>query len=83
MCVLYAPKYGNCLPQNFRLVQIESICRQQHKCHSKTEILSGMVRKHGEKWRNCWLPPFSPFPTVLSKGFLVSVVKSQNCVVKS
>ena len=39
--------------------------------------------KHCEKRRKCWLPAFSPFPTMFSKGFLYRVVKSRDCVVKS
>ena len=31
----------------------------------------------------CWLPAFSPFPTVSSKVFSLTVVKSRDCVVKS
>ena len=34
------------------------------------------------KRKKCWLPAFSPFPTVFSKGFFPGVVKSQDCVVK-
>ena len=29
-----------------------------------------------------WLPAFSPFPTIFSKGFFYRVVKSQDCLVK-
>ena len=32
--------------QNLRLVQIQSICRQQNKCYKKMEIWSGMGGKH-------------------------------------
>ena len=32
-------------------------------------LISCQDRKHCEKWRNCWLPAFSPFPTMFSKGF--------------
>ena len=39
--------------QVFRLVQIESICRQQNKCNLKTEILFGMGKKHCGKRRKC------------------------------
>ena len=55
---------------NFRLVQIESICRRQNKCNLKTEILFvkgrkhlfgmgrkhlfGIGRKHSGKRRKCW-----------------------------
>ena len=30
---------------------------------------------------NCGLPAFSPFPSILSKGLVLKVVKSQDCVV--
>ena len=68
--------------QNFKHVQIESICRRQDKYGVKTEIPFGMVSKRCGKRRKCWLPAFSPFPTTFSKGFLVRVVKSRVCVVK-
>ena len=32
--------------------------------------------------RECWLPAFSPFFTMFSKGFLYRVIKSRDCVVK-
>ena len=35
------------------------------------------------KKRKCWLPAFSNFHTLFSKGLLYTVVKSQDCVVKS
>ena len=41
------------------------------KCKFKTEILFGMGRKSCWKRRKCWLPAFSPFPAVFSKGFLL------------
>ena len=34
------------------------------------------------KGEKCWLPAFSPFPTMFSKGFFLKVVKSQGCVEK-
>ena len=66
----------------FRLFQIQSICRWQNKCNWKTEILSGIGRKHCGKRRKCWLPAFSSFPAMFSKGFFHGVVKSRDCVVK-
>ena len=33
------------------------------------------------KRKKCWLPAFSPFPTMFSKGFF-KVVESRDCVVK-
>ena len=32
------------------------------------------------KRRKCWLPAFSPFPTMFSKVFLFSVVKGRDCM---
>ena len=44
---------------------------------------AGKSKKHCWKKRKCWLPAFSPFPTMFSKGFFLKVVKSCDCVVKS
>ena len=38
--------------------------------------------KHCGKRRKCWLPAFSPFPTMFSEGYLLSVIKRRDCVVK-
>ena len=43
----------------------------------------GKGRKHCRKRRKCWLPAFSPFPTMFSKGFLYKVIESRDCVVKN
>ena len=42
-----------------------------------------MGRKHCGKIRKCWLPAFSPFPTMFSKGSSLGVVKSRDCIVKN
>ena len=43
--------------QNFGLVQIESICRQQNKCDSKIKVCHGMSRKHcATRAANCLTP---------------------------
>ena len=63
---------------NFRLFQIEGICRWQDKCNLKAEILlGGWVEKE-----KMLVLAFSPFPTMFSKGFFFRVIKSRNCVVK-
>ena len=41
-----------------------------------------MDGKHCGKKRKCWLPAFSPFPTMFSKGFFFRVIKSWDCLVK-
>ena len=48
--------------QNSGLVQIESICRRQHKCDSKTEICSGKGKKNVGKGQNVGFQHFLPFP---------------------
>ena len=47
------------------------------------EIWFVMGGKHCGKRRKCWLAAFSPFPTMFSKGFFPSVIKSRDCMVKS
>ena len=56
--------------------------KNKNKCDQKIEICLGKDRKHCEKWRKCWVPAFSPLPTI-STGFFPRVVKSWDCVVKS
>ena len=63
-----------------RLVQIESIFRQQNEFDLKTEILFGMGRKHWGRWRKWSLPAFSPFHPMFSRGIFFRVVKSRDCV---
>ena len=45
--------------------------------HQKLKFDLGWVRKHCGKRRKCWLPAFSPFPTMFSKAFPFGVVKSR------
>ena len=40
----------------------------------KLRFVLGKVEKHCEKRRKCWLPAFSPFPSMFSKGFFFKVV---------
>ena len=59
----------NILPSDkILLFQIESNCRQQHKCGRKIQILFGKGRKHCGKRRKCWSSAFSPFPTMFLKA---------------
>ena len=52
-------------------------------CNLKTKLLFWMGRKHCEKWRKCWLPAFSPFLTIFSKGFFFMVVTSRAYLILS
>ena len=64
------------MQQNFGLVKTSA---DDNKCNPKI----GKGGKHCEKRRKCWLPAFSPFPTMFSKDFFHWAVKSRDCVVKS
>ena len=54
-----------------------------HKINVTQKFYFVKGRKRCGKRRKCWLPAFSPFLTLFSKGFLYRVVKSRDCVVKS
>ena len=45
-------------------------------------IYFGKGRKHCGERRKCWLPAFSPLPTMFSKGFFSRVIISHDCVRK-
>ena len=68
--------------QNFKLVQNDSICRQQLKYGCHDEMCLSLYRRHCGKRRKYWLPAFSPFLTRFPKGFFLRVVKTQNIEVK-
>ena len=79
-CVLMV---ANSIPNNRFLdwFELKSFCRRQNKCNFTTDVLFGKGRKHCGKRRKCWLPAFSPFLTVFSKGFFFRVLKSRDYVV--
>ena len=52
--------------QNFRLVRIESVCRQQNESDSDIKTCCLKPRKQCGERRKCCLPAFSPFPTMSS-----------------
>ena len=58
-------------PCPFNSTKRQNICKW--KKQKKNEIWSGKGRKHSGKRRKCWLPAFSPFPTMFSKGFFFKV----------
>ena len=74
--------FFNPLPDdNFRLVQIETNCRQHFKVHLKWKINTIKARKHCEKRRNCLLQAISPFLTRFSTAIYLEYVKMRYCVV--
>ena len=46
------------------------------------EQVENIVEKGENTGYQCWLPAFSPFPTMFSKGLLYRAVKSWGCDVK-
>ena len=69
--------------QIFGLHQIEGFADDILKLGKKMISVFCRVKKPCGKKRKCWLPAFSPFPTKFSCSFLVIVMKSQDCFVKS
>ena len=63
--------------------KFQAFADDKKKCDQKIEICVGKGRKHCRKKKKCWLPAFSPFPTMFSKGLIPRVVKSRDSVVKS
>ena len=81
-CSGYKYSHCNSLP-NDKILALNKFktCRRQNNSNSKVEICIGKSRKHFGKKRKCWLPAFSPFPTMFSKAFFSRGVKSWDCVV--
>ena len=67
---------------NFRLFQIESVCRRQFQIGWKWQNVFQPARKHCGKRRNCSLRAISPFPTVFSKDLYCRHVKTRACLGK-
>ena len=62
--------------QHFRLVQIESVCRQQIKSDSKLEICFGKERKHcGKREKMLVTSIFSFFPKCFQKASFSASLK--------
>ena len=78
----------NPLPNNkilditkLKALQMTNIPRMTSSHFDRVENTAGKGENAGR--RKCWLPTFSPLPTVFSKALYLGVVKSWNCVVKS
>ena len=70
----------HCQTTNFRLFQIDRLCRRQFKIWRKWQKVIPAGEKHCGKGRNCLLRAISLFPTVFSKGFFPRGVKRRRCV---
>ena len=67
---------------NFRLIQIERVCRRQLQIWWKWLKVLQMGRKQCGKRRNCSLRAISPFPTVFLKDLYCRHVKTRACMGK-
>ena len=71
-----------CIPSKklFTKRQSESICRREIKPGLNIKICLQMGRKTLWEMDKKWLPSFSPYPTILSKGFFLRVdIKEAMC----
>ena len=50
--------------------------------NEKLKFVLGQVENNIGKGEKCWLPVFSPFPSMFSKAFISKVLESQDCVVR-
>ena len=67
---------------NFRLFQMERVCRQQCRTWQKWQKVFLTGRKHCGKRINCSLRAVYPFPTVFSKDLHCRHVKTRACLGK-
>ena len=76
--------HGSTLPNDKKYDQFEFKEFEDNKLNitKKLKFVLGKSRKQCRKRRKCWLPAFSPFPTMFSRGLFIRVVKSKACVVK-
>ena len=66
-----------------RLISVQFSCSQSiFSMWEELPTCLGKGRKHGGNRRKCWLPAFSPFPTMFSQGFFLRVIKSRDSLVK-
>ena len=76
-CIAVGGQFMNC--QNLNSVPNKILDQSKLKAFAddkinvtkNIEICYENGRKHCGRRRKCWLPSFSPFPTMFSKGFLV------------
>ena len=77
--------YFNSLPNDKFLdsSNLKAFADNKLNLAEKLKFVLGRVETIVRKRRKYWLPVFSPFPTMFSKGFFFRVVKLWDCEVKS
>ena len=66
----------NSLPNNkiTHWFKLKALADNKLTMNQKLDFVFGKGRKHCGKRRKCWLPAFSPFPKMFSKGFFPRVI---------
>ena len=64
------------------LSKLKAFADDNSNVNQAMKFALGRVENTVEK-EKCWLPAFSPFPTMFSKSFFLRVVESWDCLVKS
>ena len=67
---------------NFRLSELERVCKGNIKFDENDGKFSKSVGKHYGKRRNCSLRAISPFPAVFSKDLYCRHIKIRACLGK-
>ena len=62
--------------------KLKAIADDKVNVTEKLKFVLGRVENIVGKGEKCWLPAFSCFSTMFSKGFWYRVLKSHDCVVK-
>ena len=80
---MYDKRGLNSLPNNkdLDLPELKASADDILDVATMTKYVLHRVENSGKR-RKCWLPAFSPFPTMFSKGFFHGVVKRWDCVAK-
>ena len=68
--------------QNFRLIQIEVICRRQYKCDSEIEINFKRIENNVGNRENGGYQHFLLFPQCFQKTFFFGLVTNMDWVIK-
>ena len=72
------------LTETFELVQFEGTYRDQLNYFNVKKKRFLFLNTYKTLWEQdkCWLPEFSSFPTMFSKGFFLREATGRQCVVK-
>ena len=73
-------KLFNSLPGD-KILALSKFAHDHFNVTQNIKLVFCKVEKIPGNRKNCWLPAFSPFPTMFSKGCSLKGIKSGHCVV--